>query len=226
MDGFERGGAGVAEEDADVRPWWVGRAFVECLSLKHCACEERQRLEAAQSVVAGDVKQLLRPEDLSPLGQGKHKEYGAAVSEGLYRDVRSLAEKLGTSPGSENPPALVDHICGRIGEWADEALAQRREGREAKAKLAEEKARRKKDKETKETQMQKLKNTRNIWEKELAKVKQGDTKAELSTYHMLGVEDVPTDPDSRKKLLEGKLEKLNQEVSQAQRKQQEIESDL
>jgi hypothetical protein len=135
--------AGISEEDVQERPWFVGRCFVEFLSLKHRQLSDDQlkQLDSENSLVWQQLKNL--PSDGWPVGQsGWEPSKATSPWQPVKERLQALAKGLdvGTS-GSDS--ALVQRITNAIGDWPAEA------NRVKKAEEARRLAEKEKEKEVK-----------------------------------------------------------------------------
>lgn len=117
-----RGVQGIDEEDCRKRPWFVGRAFVEFLSLKHLALsdDEQRRLDGQNSFVWQCLR-LLPSEGWE--SNREETENGAVKPDAtdpwkmIDSGLRTLARRLGVSTsGSET--ARVQAITNTIQDWS------------------------------------------------------------------------------------------------------------
>ncbi|HIQ21932.1 MAG TPA: hypothetical protein EYH34_11960 [Planctomycetes bacterium] len=108
---------GIDDEDVVLRPWFVGRCFLEFLSQKHFSEQEQKELDAEGSLYWLLLKRLPSGEEVQRLWEplADSKAPGELTSDDLWSPVRkglmNLAEKLqveGRAWGSD--AALVQKI--------------------------------------------------------------------------------------------------------------------
>jgi hypothetical protein len=127
------GVCGISKEDIHERPWFVGRCFLEFLSLKHVTltADERNRLKAENSLVWQQLSKL--PEDGWPAGKvgsdarGAHAGMGQAGNLAdpwaeIRERLQQLAARLGVLRVATTDPdaALVQRIGNTIADWRAE----------------------------------------------------------------------------------------------------------
>ena len=125
------GVCGISKEDIHERPWFVGRCFLEFLSLKHVTADERNRLEGENSLVWQQLSKL--PEDGWPAGKVGSDARGAHAGMGQagnladpWAEIRERLQQLAARLGvlrvatTDSDAALVQRIGNTIADWRAE----------------------------------------------------------------------------------------------------------
>ena len=125
------GVCGISKEDIHERPWFVGRCFLEFLSLKHVTADERNRLEGENSLVWQQLSKLL--EDGWPAGKVGSDARGAHAGMGQagnladpWAEIRERLQQLAARLGvlrvatTDSDAALVQRIGNTIADWREE----------------------------------------------------------------------------------------------------------
>jgi polyhydroxyalkanoate synthesis regulator phasin len=127
------GVCGISKEDIHERPWFVGRCFLEFLSLKHVTltADERNRLKAENSLVWQQLSKL--PEDGWPAGKVGSDARGAHAGMGQagnladpWAEIRERLQQLAARLGvlrvatTDSDAALVQRIGNTIADWREE----------------------------------------------------------------------------------------------------------
>jgi hypothetical protein len=156
-----RGVEGIQEEDCQERPWFIGRCFVEFLSLKHFSEDERKQYGEEKSVMWEKFLKKLPEEGWK---KGPEAADGQKLWETVEEKLRDLARRLGIVP-ENSPKETVKLIVGELKRWPGELKTQQKEwekekaSRDAKEKELQEKKeelkRIQKEKDTKEEERKK-----------------------------------------------------------------------
>lgn len=110
---------GVREDDAKRRPWFVGRCFVEFLSLKHLGLtkEERESLDKADTFIWHCLQKLPNEGWMAVTNEQVSAEQMWQMTR---KRIKELAGRLDI--GDESDAATVESIGKKINNWKDDLI--------------------------------------------------------------------------------------------------------
>lgn len=156
---------GVLEEDAWERPWFVGRCFLDFLSLKHLQLNEadRPQLESENSLMWQQIKRL--PHDGWSEAGGEGTAEPSNPWQMVHKRLQELAKRFDVDTRGSDV-VLVQQIANAIAEWHLELAREEdeRQNREKKASELE------KQRELRQETLSQLTDQMRVLEKEVQKL--------------------------------------------------------